>query len=77
MGPVKIRRLAAMQKQKRAKAGAGVLPMGECCQFQCCQFPIGDWNWLMWCRFLVAEMNGFVVHLCRNEKVFHPQVGLV
>ena len=28
-------------------------------------------------RFMVAEMNGFVVHLYRNEKVFHPQVGLV
>ena len=24
-------------------------------------------------RFVVAEMNGFVVHLCRNEKVFHTQ----
>ena len=28
-------------------------------------------------RFVVAEMNGFMVHLCRNEKVFHPQVGFV
>ena len=24
--------------------GAEVLPMWECCQFQCCQFPIGDWQ---------------------------------
>ncbi len=24
-------------------------------------------------RFVVAEMNGFVVHLYRNEKVFHTQ----
>ena len=32
----------AEQKQQRAKAGAEVLPMWECCQFQCCQFPIGD-----------------------------------
>ena len=47
MGLVKTRRLAAMRKQQRAKAGAEVLPMWECCQFQCCQFPIGDWNWLM------------------------------
>ena len=34
-----------MRKQQRAKAGAEVLPMWECCQFQCCQFSIGDWNW--------------------------------
>ena len=27
--------------------------------------------------FEVAEMKGFVVHLCRNEKVLHPQVGFV
>ena len=27
--------------------------------------------------FEVAEMKGFVVHLYRNEKVFHPQVGFV
>ena len=40
MGLVKTRRLAAMQKQQRAKAE--VLPMWECCQFQCFQFPIGD-----------------------------------
>ena len=31
----------AARKQQRAKAGAEVLPMWECCQFQCCQFPIG------------------------------------
>ena len=73
MGLVKTRRLAAMRKQQRAKAGAEVLPMWKCCQFQCCQFPIGDRNWLMRCRFMVAEMNGFVVNLCRNEKVFHTQ----
>jgi hypothetical protein len=42
MGLVKTRRLAAMRKQQRAKAGAEVLPMWECCQFHCCQFPIGD-----------------------------------
>ena len=42
MGLVKTRRLAAMRKQQRAKAGAEVLPMWEYCQFQCCQFPIGD-----------------------------------
>ena len=42
MGLVKTRRLAAMQKQQRAKAGAEVLPMWECCQFQCFQFPVGD-----------------------------------
>ena len=33
---------AAMQKQQRAKAGMKVLPMWECCQFHCCQFPIVD-----------------------------------
>ena len=22
-----------------------MLPMWECCQCQCCQYPIGDWNW--------------------------------
>ena len=54
MGLVKTRRLAAMRKQttyakamvvkQRAKAGAEVLPMWKCCQFQCCQFPIGDWQ---------------------------------
>ncbi len=52
MGLVKTRRLAAMQKQQRAKAGAEVLPttfaeatavrMWECCQFHCCQFSIED-----------------------------------
>ena len=26
------------------RAGAEVLPMWKCCQFQCCQFPIGDWE---------------------------------
>ena len=24
------------------RAGVEVLPMWKCCQFQCCQFPIGD-----------------------------------
>ena len=33
---VKTRRLAAMRKRQRAKAGMEVLPMWECCQF-----PIG------------------------------------
>ena len=46
-GLVKTRRLAAMQKQQRAKAGAGVLPMWECCQFHCCQFRVGDWEGIL------------------------------
>ena len=41
MGLVKTRpRLAEDGSPHRA--GAGVLPMWECCQFHCCQFPIGD-----------------------------------
>ena len=50
MGLVKTRRLAAMQKQQRAKAGTEVLPMWECCQFQCCQFPIEDWEGILTIR---------------------------
>ena len=51
MGLVKTRRrLAEDGSPHRAWAagvralpgGAEVLPMGECCQFQCCQYPIGD-----------------------------------
>ena len=45
-------RLRRTGKQQRAillrqgygglKAGMEVLPMWECCQFHCCQFPIGN-----------------------------------
>jgi len=30
---------AARPESAPYRAGAGVLPMWECCQFQCCQFP--------------------------------------
>ena len=33
----------AVRKLQRG-GGMEVLPMWECCQFQCCQFPIGDWQ---------------------------------
>ena len=60
MGLVKTRRLAAMRKQttyakatvvkQRAKAGTEVLPMWECCRFQCRQFPVGDWEGILTTR---------------------------
>ena len=31
---------AARPESAPYRVGAGVLPMWECCQFQCCQFPI-------------------------------------
>ena len=43
----KATRRARERVRSPYQAGAEVLPMWECCQFQCCQFPIGDWNWLM------------------------------
>ena len=39
MGLVKTRRRLA-EDGSPYRAGAEVLPMWECCQFQCCQFPI-------------------------------------
>ena len=54
-----------MRKQQRAKAGAEMLPMWECCQFQCCQFPIGDWNWLM--RKYGAGRIGLVYYSAKGK----------
>ena len=54
-----------MRKQQRAKAGAEVLPMWECCQFQCCQFSIGDWNWLM--RKYGARRIGLVYYSAKGK----------
>ena len=51
MGLVKTRRRlaedgsphhAARLESVPYRAGAEVLPMWKCCQFQCCQFPIGN-----------------------------------
>ena len=36
----KATRRARKRVRSPYRAGAGVLPMWKCCQFQCCQFPI-------------------------------------
>ena len=48
--------------------------MWECCQFQCCQFPIGDWNWFM--RDKMRHPKGLEIwyNLRRGEKRFKPRL---
>ena len=61
---------AAREGGDGSVANVGVLPVP--------MLPNSNWGLkLVRVGFVVAEMNGFVVNLCRNEKVFHPQVGLV
>ena len=57
----------AMQKQQRAKAGAEVLPMWKCCQFQCCQFPIVDWQ-RQTTEWNVAKLPNGMLPNCRTDS---------
>ena len=61
----KATRRARKRVRSPHRAGAEVLPMWECCQFQCCQFPIGDWNWLM--RKYGAGRIGLVYYSAKEK----------
>lgn len=66
MGLVKTRRLTAMWKQQRAEAGGEADGNAQ-------EWHLATTTWFIsGGSFEVAEMKGFVVHLYRNEKVFHP-----
>ena len=53
------------------EGGAEVLPMWECCQFQCCQFSIGDWEGMLatratfsrWAKVFLAVGTYMSAHL--------------
>ena len=63
----KATRRARKRVRSPYRAGAEVLPMWECCQFQCCQFPIGDWQ-RQTTEWNVAKLPNGMLPNCRTDS---------